>query len=110
MGVEVYSAGQHAGICRAPYVVVKDGGQRAFNVSQLCSTVEILIYYPAERFSEMEGYVLEVKKALGGLDFMKATGDETPVFLDEKKRAYSTGVKYVYYRHKGTPAVSGGSP
>ena len=100
-GFEAYSAGQHSGMCRAPYVVIKDGGQRAFNAALLCSVVEILAYFPAERFSEMEEYVRGVKEALAGLDFLKATGDETPVFLDERKRAYTTGVKYQYYKSKG---------
>ncbi|MCL2352620.1 MAG: hypothetical protein FWC55_08835 [Firmicutes bacterium] len=100
-GIDVYSSGQHAGICRTPYVVIRDGGQRAFLASLLCGTVEILAYFPAERFSEMDGFVREVKEALKKLAFLKPTGDETPVFLDERKRAYSTGIAYQIYRAKG---------
>jgi len=101
MGFDVYSAGQHSGICRTPYVVVKDGGQRAFNVSLLCSVVEIMVYFPAERFSEAGEYAGAVKEALRGMAFLKPTGDETAMYLDERIRAYSKGIKYQIYKYKG---------
>ena len=51
-GFDVYSIGQHEGICSSPYIVVKENGEsEVAGTSLINDTVELLIYYPVGRYS-----------------------------------------------------------
>ena len=53
-GFDVYSIGQHEGICTNPYIVVKESGEsEVIGTSLINDTVELLIYYPVGRYSEL---------------------------------------------------------
>ena len=44
-GFDVYSIGQHEGICTNPYIVVKENGEsEVVGTSLINDTVELLIY------------------------------------------------------------------
>ena len=46
-GFEVYSIGQHKGICKGPYLVIKENGTSEIAGTSLNNDlVEIMIYYP----------------------------------------------------------------
>ncbi len=56
-GFDVYSIGQHEGICSSPYIVVKENGEsEVAGTSLINDTVELLIYYPVGRYSELSSY------------------------------------------------------
>ena len=56
-GFDVYSIGQHEGICTNPYIVVKENGEsEVAGTSLINDTVELLIYYPVGRYSELSSY------------------------------------------------------
>ena len=56
-GFDVYSIGQHEGICTNPYIVVKENGESEIVGTSLTNdTVELLIYYPVGRYSELSSY------------------------------------------------------
>ena len=98
---DVYSVGQHKGICRNPYVVIRNLGQQPFRVNFIAETYEILFYYPFGAYSEFQGYIDKVRDALTELDYLRPTGELSPFYNDDRKRAYTTGAKYrVYMRRK----------
>ncbi len=70
-GFDVYSIGQHEGICTNPYIVVKENGEsEVVGTSLINDTVELLIYYPVGRYSELSNYkkrILDIMKDQRGI-------------------------------------------
>ena len=93
-GYDVYSIGQHKGICKEPYVVIKHQGQQNFRINFTAETLDILFYYPFERYSEVMEYIDGVRRELAELNYLRPTGELTPMYIDDRKRAYMTSAKY----------------
>ena len=50
-GLDVYSLGQHQGKCLTPYLVLRDNGKtRRRGIEK--TEFEVLLYYPADHYSE----------------------------------------------------------
>ena len=93
-GFDVYSLGQHKGICTEPYLVLRNNG-----ASIVCSVsvqeYEILLYYPVNRYSEFEGYIDSVRQSMNGLyPHVKLVDDEQPHYMDADVQAYMTSLTY----------------
>ncbi|KAA8676201.1 hypothetical protein [Clostridium sp. HV4-5-A1G] len=96
-GVDVYSPGQHERKCTSPYVVVKNTGTMGFQGSnQIGSqTLDVIIYYPATNYSGIEPYTVQIQGFLSGLrEYIRPTGNITPVVLDNTVNGYTQTLEY----------------
>ncbi len=94
-GIEVYSIGQHEGLCKTPYVVVKENGVGEIAGTSLVNNiVELLIYYPMGHYSKLEQYkkyILDTMKFCGGT---RRIIESMPTIVDDDKKAYMTSFTY----------------
>ena len=94
-GFDVYSIGQHEGICSSPYIVVKENGESEIaGTSLINDTVELLMYYPIGRYSELANYkkrILNVMKYQRGI---RRVIEAMPTIIDDDKKAYMTSFTY----------------
>ena len=92
--IDCYSIGQHKGICVGPYVVIKDMGKMKTNNPNIYKhLVELYVYYPLGKYSEIEGYVSKIEQVMATLSF-KETYEASPVIVDDDKKAYLTRLSY----------------
>lgn len=95
--VDVYSPGQHKGKCTSPYVVLKNIGTSGFEGSnQIGSqTLDIIIYYPATNYNDMEPYTWQVQDFLKELkEYIRPTGNITTAILDDSVNGYTQTIEY----------------
>ena len=94
-GFDVYSIGQHEGVCSSPYIVVKENGvSEVVGTSLVNDFVELLIYYPVGKYSELNSYkkkVLDTMKCRKGI---RRVVEATPTIIDDDKKAYMTSYTY----------------
>lgn len=99
-GFNVYSIGQHKGKCLEPYLVVSETGDMDITGSGLMhKTVEVLIYYPVGKYSEVSAYIDSVKKAMQGLKLRRVI-TSNPTIIDNDKQAYMTFLSYTRIKIK----------
>lgn len=100
-GFDVYSIGQHKGICTNPYLVIKENGEsEVAGTSLINDTVELLIYYPVGRYSELANYkkrILNVMKYQKGI---RRVIEAMPTVIDDDKKAYMTSFTYKKIKKK----------
>ena len=94
-GFDVYSIGQHEGICTKPYIVVKENGESEIAGTSLTNDiVEILVYYPVGKYSELSNYkkrILNIMKYQKGI---RRVIEPMPTIIDDDKKAYMTSFTY----------------
>lgn len=94
-GFDVYSIGQHEGVCLSPYIVVKENGEsEVVGTSLVNDSIELLIYYPFGRYSELSEYkkrILDVMKYQRGI---RRVIEAMPTIIDDDKKAYMTSFTY----------------
>lgn len=98
-GFDVYSIGQHEGLCTSPFLVIKEMGTTSTlekNINK--ELVEIYVYYPKGRYSSVRGYVDSVELAMNELTNINVAYEATPIFIDDDKQAYFTRLSY--YKEK----------
>ena len=62
---DVYFPSQHKGDCISKYVVIKhDGAYQPLTVSSERPIYTIMCYVPGQSYSELESFVLEVKRTM----------------------------------------------
>jgi hypothetical protein len=94
-GIDVYSIGQKQGLCNDPYVVVKESGQYPLSSNkQGYDLVDIIIFYPVGSYSQLFSYKNDIKNYLAELKYLRKTGNETPVIIDDEVKGYTTSVEY----------------
>lgn len=95
-GLDVYFSGQHKGLCKTPYVVVKESNQSPELGTRVIGRriVDIMIYIPIGSYIAIESYREKVKRALLNSSFLRYTGFETPIIIEEDIKAYSTSFEY----------------
>lgn len=93
-GLDVYSLGQHQGKCLTPYLVLRDNGKtRRRGIEK--PEYEVLMYYPADHYSEFSGYIDQVKCAMNELyPCLILKEDEQPHYLDAQVDGYMTSLIY----------------
>lgn len=99
-GFDVYAPGQHEGICKQPYVVVKDGGGSPFLTSLAYETVDIMVYCPLAQYSKVKPYLYSVMQSLRAIGQLKNTHVITPSFTDTDKKAHMMSVKYQVFKRR----------
>ncbi len=94
-GFNVYSIGQHEGICNEPYLVIKENGESEIAGTNLSNDiVEILIYYPKGSYSTLEDYRTKVKDIMKDLSKLRRVVNPSPTIIDDDKKAYMTSFYY----------------
>ena len=94
-GFDVYSIGQHEGICTNPYIVVKENGEsEVIGTSLINDTVELLIYYPVGTYSKLNEYKQSVLYTMKLLKGIRRVIDPMPTIIDDDKKAYMTSFSY----------------
>ena len=94
-GFDVYSIGQHEGICSSPYLVIKENGESdVAGTSYINDVAEILIYYPIGGYSSLSTYTNNLKLEMKKKKNLKRVIDPMPTIIDDDKKAYMTSYTY----------------
>lgn len=94
-GFDVYSIGQHEGICANPYIVVKENGVSEITSKSLVNdVVELLIYYPVGKYSELATYKKSILNSMKYIRGVRRVIDPAPTIIDDDKKAYMTSFTY----------------
>ncbi len=99
-GFDVYASMQNKDKCVKPYVVIKENGQYAMvgNINGY-SLIQIFCYYPKGQYSQLEFFLNSVKSTLNEIDFLRATGNKSPILFMEEVQAYVQSMEYQIF-HK----------
>ena len=94
-GFDVYSIGQHKGICKSPYIVIKENGESEIIGTSLTNDiVEILIYYPIGTYSKLNEYKQSTLYTMKLLKGVRRVVEAMPTVIDDDKKAYMTSFTY----------------
>lgn len=101
-GIDVYAPAQHEGVCKKPYTVLKNSGQRPhyLGYSSDVSEYDVMCYVPADEYSTLEGYVEKVDSIIQKLKYRikisESTG-KTPSFYDDAVKGHMISMRYNVY-------------
>ena len=56
--------------------------------------IDIVLFVPLNSYIEVETYMMEIREAMKELIFLRKTGNETPIIVDDSKKAYTTSIEY----------------
>ncbi len=92
-----YFKGQHEGLCKEPYVIVGEGSQIPNINSNVIGQkiIDIIIMVPVNSYISVKPYADDIRNALKELKYLRKTGTETPVIVDDEKKAYTLSIEYV---------------
>ena len=94
-GFDVYSIGQHKGICTNPYIVIKENGESEIAGTSLTNDiVELLIYYPVGTYSKLNEYKQSTLYTMKLLKGVRRVIEPMPTVIDDDKKAYMTSFTY----------------
>ena len=94
-GFDVYSIGQHKGICSSPYLVIKENGTNEIIGTSLSNEmVEIILYYPLGAYSELNQYKQSALYCMKLLKSIRRIMESSPTIVDDDKKAYTTSFYY----------------
>ena len=100
-GFDVYSIGQHEGICTKPYIVIKENGESEIVGTSLTNDiVELLIYYPIGTYSKLDKYKQSILHGMKLLKGIRRVIQSMPTVIDDDKQAYMTSFTYRKIRMK----------
>ena len=94
-GFDVYSIGQHKGICINPYIVIKENGESEIVGTSLTNDiVELLIYYPVGTYSKLNEYKQSILYTMKLLKGIRRVVEPMPTIIDDDKKAYMTSFTF----------------
>ena len=94
-GFDVYSIGQHKGICTNPYIVIKENGESEIVGTSLTNDiVELLIYYPVGTYSKLNEYKQSILYTMKLLKGIRRVIEPMPTIIDDDKKAYMTSFTF----------------
>lgn len=94
-GFDVYSIGQHKGICTNPYIVIKENGESEIAGTSLTNDiVELLIYYPVGIYSKLNEYKQSILYTMKLLKGIRRVVEPMPTIIDDDKKAYMTSFTF----------------
>ena len=94
-GFDVYSIGQHKGICTNPYIIIKENGESEIAGTSLTNDiVELLIYYPVGTYSKLNEYKQSTLYTMKLLKGVRRVIEPMPTVIDDDKKAYMTSFTY----------------
>ena len=99
-GFDVYSPGTKTGDCMSKYIVVKNNGSsKMAGFSTDVDLYSVMCYVPKDKYSQLEPFVQEVKKAMKELEPMILPyGSQTPSFYDDSFNAHMVSIEYKNYK------------
>ena len=99
-GFDVYSPGTKTGDCMSKYIVVKNNGSsKMAGFSTDVDLYSVMCYVPKDKYSQLEPFVQEVKKAMKELEPMILPyGSQTPSFYDDSFKAHMVSIEYKNYK------------
>lgn len=93
--IDVYSIGQHQGLCEKPYVVVKENGtSEIVGTSLKNDIVEVMLYYPTGHYSKLSEYKTMILKKMKLMKGVRQIINASPTIIDDDKKAYMTSYYY----------------
>lgn len=94
-GFDVYSIGQHKGICTNPYIIIKENGESEIAGTSLTNDiVELLIYYPVGTYSKLNEYKQSILYTMKLLKGIRRVVEPMPTIIDDDKKAYMTSFTF----------------
>ena len=96
--IDVYPPNVHKGKVNSNYIVLLDGGRtRASTFTSQTVLLDVLIYVPGHRFTDLDLFSSKVKSIIDGLyPLVISTGNETSAFYDESIEGWMKSVEYRY--------------
>lgn len=94
--IDVYSPGQHEGICTENYTVVKEAGaSQVAGISQQQVLYDIMCYVPKNKYSTLGTYVEQIKTVMKDMKpmIMPTYVETTPIF-DDAVEGYMVSIQY----------------
>lgn len=96
---DCYSIGQHKGVCKKEYIVIKNNTPRSINSVLLEEEVELFLYYPLGNYSKVDDFINSVKKVMRELPY-DDNFTPYPVIVEDEKQAYMTILSYKNIRER----------
>ena len=95
-GLNPYPPGKHVGECKERYCVIKEQTQSAYFNARAVGyrAYDLILFVPWSSYVAIGPYVQVVKEAMRELPALRYTGTETPVIVEDEKKAYSTSLVY----------------
>lgn len=95
-GLNPFPPGQHEGICKKRYCVIRESPQVPyFNSNKIgYCLIDIIIFMPISSYIKVKPYQDRIRAALRELSFLRKTGNETPIITDNEVKAYTTSIEY----------------
>lgn len=106
-GFAVFSLGQHRGKCTEPYLVLRNNGG-LLEQGLTGQEYEVLLYYPATRYSQFEDYIEQVKETMNLLfPVLRLVDAEQPHYLDDEIEGYMTSLIYRVWKPNNINRLAG---
>lgn len=95
-GLNPYPPGKHKGECEENYCVIRESNQVPYHYSNQVGykLFDIILFVPEDSYIQINPYVNKIRKAMKGLSFLRKTGNETPIIIDDRKKAYTMSIEY----------------
>lgn len=95
-GLNPYPPGQHEGECTERYCVIKENSQVPFfnNNKTGYRLIDIILFVPISSYIQVEPYAKKIRAAMEELISLRKTGNETPIIIDDEKKAYTMSIEY----------------
>lgn len=99
-GFDVYFPGQHVGVCKSRYVVVKPGMDIPYvDYSTNIIYYDLLLYVPQRNFSSYAGFLNDVEKAMTKIfPTLRCTNNRSQPYFDDSVKGWMVSTEYVNYR------------
>ena len=96
--IDVYPPNIHKGKVNSNYIVLLDGGRiQASKFTSQTVLLDVLVYVPAHRFTDLDLFASQVKSIIDGLyPLVIPTGNETAAFYEESIEGWMKSVEYRY--------------
>lgn len=100
-GIDVYSIGQHKGVCSEPFIVVKEYLSTSTSGKVIISdTVDIFPFYPIGRYTQVSTYINKVDQAMLTIPGLEKIYNGGPITVDDNMKAYTTRLSYRLLKRK----------
>ncbi|RDY22881.1 hypothetical protein CHF27_011215 [Romboutsia maritimum] len=94
-GFTVYWIGQHSGICKDKYLVLKDmGTSKTLEKNINKELIEVWVYVPISNYSTMISFKNEIEEVMYDIGDYEIAYDPLPIITDDEKQAYFTRLSY----------------
>lgn len=94
-GFNVYSIGQHQGLCIEPFLVIFEKGPLQTTEKNIIKDLfEIYVFYPIGKYSKVSEYKISVESVMDEIVGIKQAYEALPILIDDEKQAYFTRLSY----------------